>query len=115
MREADYRLPQNFKSYERYRPPLHGSGLSSIHPTQPMTAPQSDDYLALKPKRPPTLTWERAEVMRRPRRCNVTLHRQGGAICCELCLNQVFGGHPMQVGCAATEDPPLFRPRSREE
>ena len=53
--------------------------------------------------------------MRRPRRCNVPWHRQGGAICCELCVNQYVGGVPLTVHCAASEDPPLFRPRQPEE
>jgi hypothetical protein len=76
---------------------------------------QPFDYLAPTRKRPPMLSYEQAQTMTRPRRCNVPWHRQGGAICCELCVNQYFGGVPRQVGCAASEDPPLFRPRQREE
>jgi hypothetical protein len=74
-----------------------------------------DDYLTATRKRPPMLTFEQAVTLRRPRRCNVPWHRQGGALCCDQCVNQVFGGVPLRVFCAASEDPPLFRPRSREE
>lgn len=76
---------------------------------------QLDDYLTATRKRPQMLTYEQADAMRRPRRCNVPWERQGGALCCELCVNQVFGHAPLTVHCAASEDPPLFRPPSREE
>ena len=80
-----------------------------------MIREHAEDYLAPNRKRPPMLTYEQAVSIRRPRRCNVPWHRQGGALCCDQCVNQVFGDHPMRVFCTASEDPPVFRPRNREE
>ena len=72
-----------------------------------------EDYLTLKPKRPPMLTYDQATTIRRPRRCNVPWHRQGGALCCEQCANQSFSVRT--VHCASGDEPPRFQPRQREE
>ena len=74
--------------------------------------PEPYDYLNPPPPKTHTLSWEGAQHIRRPRRCNVSPYRRGGAICCDLCVNQVFSGR--MVYCYASEDPPLFRPRNRD-
>jgi len=71
-----------------------------------------DDYLSPERKPPRLLTYERAQAMRRPRRCNVPWHRQGGALCCDLCTNQSFTLR--HVCCLSGDEPPLFRPRQRD-
>lgn len=81
--------------------------------TRPVIHQPPDDYLTTTRKRPPMITYEQATTIRRPRRCNVPWHRQGGALCCDQCVNQCFGVRT--VHCAASEDPPQFRPRRREE
>ena len=78
-----------------------------------MIREQPFDYLAPARKRPAMLTYEQATSIRRPRRCNVPWHRQGGALCCDQCANQSFSVRT--VHCASSDDPPRFQPRKREE
>jgi hypothetical protein len=70
-----------------------------------------DEYLQRHPLLPKgMLTWEQASALRRPRRCHVPWHRQGGAMCCELCTNRYVAPSGQTVHCASADDPPVYRP-----
>jgi hypothetical protein len=71
------------------------------------------DNLLPQRKRPKTITYEQAVSMSKPRRCNVPWDRMGGTLACDLCTNQRYT--LKHVTCMSSDEPPLFRPRPRED
>ena len=76
---------------------------------QPVAETKDD----LRPQRakPRPITYDEAARVRKPRRCYVPWERRGGALPCDLCMNQSFGRRTVE--CVAGEDPPVFRLRRR--